>query len=241
MYGLEPLSDDAATLQYRTFGQQCCPVIVRTRGHRLEGIWHSGSPMGMVINSLRGMHVCVPRNMVQAIGMYNTLLQSNEPAIMIECLNGYRLKEKLPSNLLDLTVPFGVPEIIKEGEDITIVTYGSTLRVVQNAVSILEELNISCEIIDVQTLLPFDIHHKILESLKKTNRIVFVDEDVPGGAAGFMFNKVMEEQGGYRYLDVAPRTITAKAHRPAYGSDGDYFSKPNAEEIEAVIKKMMKE
>jgi pyruvate/2-oxoglutarate/acetoin dehydrogenase E1 component/TPP-dependent pyruvate/acetoin dehydrogenase alpha subunit len=241
LYGIEPLSDDAATLQYRTFGQQCCPVIVRTRGHRLEGIWHSGSPMGMVINSLRGMHVCVPRNMVQAIGMYNTLLQSNEPAIMIECLNGYRLKEKLPSNLLDVTVPFGVPEIIKEGEDITIVSYGSTLRVVQNAASILEELNISCEIIDVQTLLPFDIHHKILESLKKTNRIVFIDEDVPGGAAAFMFNKVMEEQGGYRYLDVAPRTITAKAHRPAYGSDGDYFSKPNAEEIEAVIKEMMKE
>jgi pyruvate/2-oxoglutarate/acetoin dehydrogenase E1 component/TPP-dependent pyruvate/acetoin dehydrogenase alpha subunit len=241
LYGLEPLSDDAATLHYRTFGQQSCPVIVRTRGHRLEGIWHSGSPMGMVINSLRGMYVCVPRNMVQAVGMYNTLLNSNDPAIMIECLNGYRLKEKLPDNLLEFTVPFGIPETIRHGTDITIVSYGATLRIAQNAADMLETFDISCEIIDVQTLLPFDIHHKILDSLKKTNRIVFIDEDVPGGAAAFMFNKVMEEQGGYRYLDVAPRTITAKAHRPAYGSDGDYFSKPNAEEIEALIKEMMKE
>ncbi len=241
LYGLEPLSDDAATLHYRSFGQQSCPVIVRTRGHRLEGIWHSGSPMGMIINSLRGMYICVPRNMVQAVGMYNTLLRSNDPALMIECLNGYRLKEKLPSNLLEFTVPFGIPEIIRAGTDITIVSYGATLRIAQNAADMLEAFNISCEIIDVQTLLPFDIHHKILESLKKTNRILFVDEDVPGGAAAFMFNKVMEEQGGYRYLDAAPRTITAKAHRPAYGSDGDYFSKPNAEEIEAVIKDMMKE
>ncbi len=241
LYGLEPLSDDAATLHYRTFGQQSCPVIVRTRGHRLEGIWHSGSPMGMVINSLRGMHMCVPRNMVQAIGMYNTLLQSNEPALVVECLNGYRLKEKLPSNLLEFTVPFGIPEVIKEGTDITIVSYGSVLRIIQSAADKLEAFDISCEIIDVQTLLPFDIHHKILESLKKTSRIVFIDEDVPGGAAAFMFNKIMEEQGGYRYLDVAPRTITGKEHRPAYGSDGDYFSKPNAEQIEAVIKEMMKE
>jgi len=241
LYGLETLSDDAATLHYRTFGQQSCPVIVRTRGHRLEGIWHSGSPMGMVINSLRGMYVCVPRNMVQAIGMYNVLFQSIEPALMIECLNGYRLKEKLPVNLLDFTVPFGIPEIIREGTDITIVSYGSTLRIIQNAAEMLDALNISCEIVDVQTLLPFDIHHKIIGSLKKTNRIVFIDEDVPGGAAAYMFNKVMEEQGGYRYLDAAPRTITAKAHRAAYGSDGDYFSKPNAEEIEAIIKEMMKE
>jgi len=241
LYGLETLSDDAATLHYRTFGQQSCPLIARTRGHRLEGIWHSGSPMGMVINSLRGMYVCVPRNMVQAIGMYNTLLRCNDPAIMIECLNGYRLKEKLPSNLLEFTIPFGIPEIIREGTDITIVSYGSTLRIVQNAADMLEAFNISCEIVDIQTLLPFDIHDKILESLKKTNRIIFIDEDVPGGAAAYMFNKVLEEQGGYRYLDVAPRTITAKAHRPAYGSDGDYFSKPNAEEIEAVIREMMKE
>lgn len=241
LYGLQPLSDDAATLHYRTAGQQSCPVIIRTRGHRLEGIWHSGSPMGMVINSLRGMYVCVPRNMTQAAGMYNTLLRSNDPGLIVECLNGYRLKEKLPSNLLEFTVPLGVPEVIKEGTDVTIVSYGSTLRIIQDAVNALEGKGISCEIVDVQTLLPFDIHHIILNSLKKTNRIVFVDEDVPGGAAAYMFNKVMEEQGGYRWLDVAPRTITGKAHRPAYGSDGDYFSKPNAEEIETVIKQMMAE
>jgi pyruvate/2-oxoglutarate/acetoin dehydrogenase E1 component len=241
LYALVPLSDDVATLHYRTAGIQSCPLIVRTRGHRLEGIWHSGSPMGMVINSLRGMYVCVPRNMTQAAGMYNTLVRSNDPALVIECLNGYRLKEKLPSNLLEFTVPLGVPEIIKEGDDVTIVSYGSTLRIINDAVNMLEKKDISCEIIDVQTLLPFDIHHRILDSLKKTNRIIFIDEDVPGGAAAYMFNKVMEEQGGYKYLDVAARTITAKAHRPAYGSDGDYFSKPNAEEIENVIKEMMKE
>ncbi|MFC0771754.1 alpha-ketoacid dehydrogenase subunit alpha/beta [Terrimonas alba] len=241
LYGLQPLSDDVASLHYRTYGQQSCPIIVRTRGHRLEGIWHSGSPMGMMINSLRGMYVCVPRNMVQAAGMYNTLLQSNDPAIMVECLNGYRLKEKLPANLLEMTVPLGIPEVIKEGNDITIVSYGSTLRIIQEAVTSLEKKAISCEVIDVQTLLPFDINHSILESLKKTSRIVFIDEDVPGGAAAYMLNKVMEEQGGYKYLDIAPRTITGKAHRPAYGSDGDYFSKPNAEEIEAVIKEMMAE
>lgn len=241
LYGLQPLSDDVATLHYRTAGQQSCPLIVRTRGHRLEGIWHSGSPMGMIINALRGMYVCVPRNMTQATGMYNTLLKSNDPGLVVECLNGYRLKEKLPSNLLDFTVPLGVPEIIKEGSDITIVSYGSTLRIIQEAVAVLETRGISCEIVDVQTLLPFDINHIILSSLKKTNRIVFLDEDVPGGAAAYMFNKVMEEQGGYRYLDVAPRTITGKAHRPAYGSDGDYFSKPNAEEIETVISQMMAE
>ena len=241
LYGLQPLSDDAATLHFRTKGQQSCPLIVRTRGHRLEGVWHSGSPMGMIINALRGMYVCVPRNMVQAVGMYNTLLLSNDPCIIIECLNGYRLKEKLPNNLLEYTVPLGFPEVVKEGSGITIVTYGSTLRIVLDAVKLVAKQNISCEVVDVQTLLPFDVNHKILESLKKTNRIVFVDEDVPGGAAGFMFNKVMEEQGGYRWLDVAPRTITAKAHRPSYGSDGDYFSKPNAEEIEAVLKEMMVE
>lgn len=241
LYGLQPLSDDVATVHYRTKGQQSCPLIVRTRGHRLEGIWHSGSPMGMVINALRGMFVCVPRNMTQAVGMYNTLLQGNDPAIVIECLNGYRLKEYLPNNLLDYTVPLGVPEIVRPGSDITVVSYGSTLRVVLEAAMALEELGISCEVVDVQTLLPFDIHQIILDSLKKTNRIVFVDEDVPGGATGFMFNQVMEQQGGYRWLDVAPRTITSKAHRPAYGSDGDYFSKPNSEEVEAVIKEMMKE
>ena len=241
LYGLQPLSDDVATLHYRTVGQQSCPIIVRSRGHRLEGIWHSGSPMGMIINSLRGMYVCVPRNMVQAVGMYNTLLQSNDPAIIIECLNGYRLKEALPSNLLEMTVPLGIPEVLREGADVTIVSYGSVLRIIQDAALSLSRQGIECEIIDVQTLLPFDREHRILDSLKKTNRIVFVDEDVPGGAAAYMFNKVMEEQGGYRFLDVAPRTITGKAHRPAYGSDGDYFSKPNAEEIETVIKNMMKE
>ncbi len=241
LYGLQPLSDDAATLHYRTAGQQSCPLIVRTRGHRLEGIWHSGSPMGMVINALRGIYVCVPRNMVQAVGMYNTLLRGNDPGLVIECLNGYRLKEKLPSNLTAYTVKLGAPEIIKEGTDVTIVSYGSTLRIIMDAVQVLEAQGISCEVVDVQTLLPFDTDHAILASLRKTNRIVFVDEDVPGGAAAYMFNKVMEEQGGYRYLDVSPRTITGKAHRPAYGSDGDYFSKPNAEEIEAVIQQMMAE
>lgn len=241
LYGLQPLSDDVATLHYRTYGRQSCPLIVRTRGHRLEGIWHSGSPMGMMINALRGMYLCVPRNMTQAVGMYNTLLQGNDPGIVVECLNGYRLKETAPSNLLEMTVPLGVPEVIKQGEDITIVSYGSTLRIIQESVNSLEATGISCEIIDVQTLLPFDINHTIVESLKKTSRIVFVDEDVPGGAAAYMFNKVMEEQGGYRYLDVAPRTITARAHRPAYGSDGDYFSKPNAEDIETVIREMMAE
>jgi len=241
LYGLQPLSDDVATLHYRTAGQQSCPLIVRTRGHRLEGIWHSGSPVGMIINSLRGMYVCVPRNMTQAVGIYNTLLQSNDPGLVIECLNGYRLKETLPSNLLDFTVPLGIPEIIKDGEDITIVSYGSTIRIVQESAERLEVSGISCEIVDVQTLLPFDINHKIADSLKKTNRILFVDEDVPGGAAAYMYNKVMEEQNGYRLLDVAPRTLTGKAHRPAYGSDGDYFSKPNSEDVMRVVKEMIAE
>jgi pyruvate/2-oxoglutarate/acetoin dehydrogenase E1 component/TPP-dependent pyruvate/acetoin dehydrogenase alpha subunit len=241
LFGLEPLSDDVATTHFRTKGQQSVPLIVRTRGHRLEGIWHSGSPMGMIINSLRGMYVCVPRNMTQAVGMYNTLLESNDPALMVECLNGYRLKEKLPSNLIDFKVALGVPEIIKEGSDITIVSYGSMLRIIQEAAETLDKLNISCEIVDVQTLLPFDIGHSILNSLKKTNRILFIDEDVPGGAAAFMFNKVMEEQGGYRWLDVAPRTLTAKDHRPSYGSDGDYFSKPNSEDVIRIAKEMMAE
>lgn len=241
LYGLQPLSDDVCTTHFRTGGQQSCPVIIRTRGHRLEGIWHSGSPMGVVINALRGMHVCVPRNMVQAVGMYNTLLQANDPAIVIECLNGYRLKEKMPDNLLEYTVPLGVPEIIREGDDVTIVSYGSTLRIIQDAVERLAKEGISCEVVDVQTLLPFDLQHVILSSLKKTNRIIFVDEDVPGGAAAYMFNKVMEEQGGYRWLDASPRTLTAKAHRPGYGSDGDYFSKPNAEDVMEAVRAVMAE
>ncbi len=241
LYGLQPLSDDAATTHYRTAGQQSCPLIIRTRGHRLEGIWHSGSPMGMIIHSLRGLYVCVPRNMVQAAGMYNTLLQGIDPAIVIECLNGYRLKEKMPSNLLEFTVPLGIPEVIRQGDDITIVSYGSTLRIIEEAADRLANLGISCEIMDVQTLLPFDIEHKILASLQKTNRIIFIDEDVPGGAAAYMLNKVMEEQKAFRWLDISPRTITAQAHRPGYGSDGDYFSKPNAEQIISVIRDMMAE
>lgn len=242
LYGLQPLSDDVATLEYRTKGGQKCPLIVRTRGHRLEGIWHSGSPMGVIINALRGMNICVPRNMTQAAGMYNTLLQSDEPGLVIECLNGYRLKEKLPNNLNTFTVPFGQPEVLREGEDVTVVSYGSTLRVIQEAVDLyLDPQGIDVEIIDVQTLLPFDTNHSIVESLKKTNRIIFIDEDVPGGASAYMFQKVMEEQGGYRWLDVSPRTLSAKAHRPAYATDGDYFSKPNAEDIATAIEEMMRE
>jgi pyruvate/2-oxoglutarate/acetoin dehydrogenase E1 component/TPP-dependent pyruvate/acetoin dehydrogenase alpha subunit len=241
LYGLQPLADDVATTHYRTKGLQSCPLIVRTRGHRLEGIWHSGSPMGMIINSLRGIFICVPRNMVQAAGMYNTLLEGNDPGLMIESLNGYRLKEKLPSNLLQLRVPLGTSEILREGEDVTIVSYGSTLRIINEAANSLQKLGISCEIIDVQTLVPFDRPLSILASLKKTNRIIFIDEDVPGGAAAYMYNKVLEEQNGYRYLDVAARTLTAQAHRPSYGSDGDYFSKPNAENIVETIQEMMAE
>jgi pyruvate/2-oxoglutarate/acetoin dehydrogenase E1 component/TPP-dependent pyruvate/acetoin dehydrogenase alpha subunit len=241
LYGLQPLSDDVASLYYRSAGKQSCPLIVRTRGHRLEGIWHSGSPMGMIVNSLRGMHVCVPRNMVQAAGMYNTLLQAAEPAIVIECLNGYRLKEQLPDNLSSFTVPLGTIEVLRSGTDITIVSYGSTLRIVADAAERLAKLGIEVEIVDVQTLLPFDLQGAILNSLKKTNRILFVDEDVPGGAAAYMYNKVLEEQGGFRWLDATPRTLTAQAHRPAYGSDGDYFSKPNAEDVLTVVKQIMAE
>jgi pyruvate/2-oxoglutarate/acetoin dehydrogenase E1 component/TPP-dependent pyruvate/acetoin dehydrogenase alpha subunit len=241
LYGLQPLSDDVATTHFRTAGQQSCPLIVRTRGHRLEGIWHSGSPMGMIINALRGIHVCVPRNMVQAAGMYNTLLQSNDPGLVIECLNGYRLKEKMPSNIQHFTVPFGVPEVLQQGTDVTIVSYGSTLRIIDEAAKVLQQQNVSCEIIDVQTLLPFDINHSIVESLKKTNRIIFIDEDVSAGAAAYMFNKVIEEQKGYKYLDVSPRTLTAKDHRPSFGSDGDYFSKPNCESIVHAVLDMMAE
>ena len=242
LYGLQPLSDDVSTLQYRTRGGQKCPLIVRTRGHRLEGIWHSGSPIGMIINAIRGMYLCVPRNMTQAAGMYNTLLQSDEPGIVIECLNGYRLKERVVANLGDYTIPFGVPEVLREGEDITIVSYGSTLRVIEEAVAqYMEPKGIFVEVIDVRTLLPFDINGVILQSLQKTGRILFVDEDVPGGASAYMFQQVIEGQGGYRWLDAAPRTLTARAHRPAYATDGDYFSKPNAEEIAATIQQMMAE
>ena len=241
LYGLQTLSDDVATIHYRSNGIQSSPVIIRTRGHRLEGIFHSGSPMGMIINSLRGMYVCVPRNMVQAAGMYNTLLKGNDPALLIECLNGYRLKEKMPNNIAEFTVPLGKPEVIKEGDDITIVSYGSTLRIIEDAALRLNEMGVSCEIIDVQTLLPFDINHQIVASLKKTNRIIFVDEDVPGGASAYMYQQVIEKQGGFRWLDVAARTISSKDHRPAYASDGVYFSKRNKEDIITVVCEMMVE
>lgn len=241
LYGLQPLSDDLACLQYRTRGSQRAPLIVRTRGHRLEGIWHTGSPLGMIINSLRGMYICVPRNMVQAAGMYNTLLQSDEPALVIECLNGYRLKEMLPDNIGEFTIPLGQPEVLHEGDDVTLVTYGSCVRIAQEAMEQLSKVGISVELIDVQTLLPFDLNHAIIDSIKKTNRVVFLDEDVPGGASAYMFQKVFEEQGAYRWLDSEPRTITAKEHRAAYGTDGDYFSKPNAEEVFEVIYGMMSE
>ncbi len=241
IFGLEPLNDDLSTLRWRSNGQQQAPAIVRTRGHRLEGIWHAGSPLGMIINSLRGMWVCVPRNFVQAAGMYNTLLQSDDPALLIECLNGYRLKEKLPDNIGDYTVPLGVPEVLRAGSDVTLVTYGSCVRVAAEACQLLEAHGISVELIDVQTLLPFDLEHQIAESLKKTNRIVFLDEDVPGGATAFMMKKVLEDQGGYRFLDSEPKTITAAEHRPPYGSDGDYFSKPNPEDIFEIIYEMMRE
>jgi pyruvate/2-oxoglutarate/acetoin dehydrogenase E1 component/TPP-dependent pyruvate/acetoin dehydrogenase alpha subunit len=241
LYGLETLSDDVATLHYRTRGIQRAPMIVRTRGHRLEGIWHTGSPMGMIINSLRGMHVCVPRNMVQAAGMYNTLLAADEPALVIECLNGYRLKERLPDNYETFNVPLGIPETLIEGTDVTIVSYGSTLRIAEDAIAKLNEVGIAVELIDVQTLLPFDIHGSIGASIRKTNRVVFLDEDVPGGASAYMFQQVFEKQDIFRYLDAPPVTISAKAHRAAYGSDGDYFSKPNAEEIFEAVYKIMSE
>jgi 2-oxoisovalerate dehydrogenase E1 component len=241
LYGLQPLSDDLATLQYRTKGGQKAPLIIRTRGHRLEGIWHTGSPMGMIINALRGIHVLVPRDMTRAAGFYNTLLLSDEPALVVECLNGYRLKERLPNNIAEFTVPLGMPEVLQEGEHVTLVTYGSTIRVAQEAMKMLAETGISVELIDVQTLLPFDINHLIVESLKKTNKVVFLDEDVPGGASAYMMQQVLQEQKGYYHLDAEPLTITAKPHRSPYGSDGDYFSKPNAEDIFEAIYRLMNE
>lgn len=241
LYALQIMSDDLATVQYRTKGGQKAPLIVRTRGHRLEGIWHSGSPMGMIVSSVRGMHVCVPRNMTQAAGFYNTLLASDEPGIVVESLNGYRLKEKQPANLGEFCVPLGVPEIMTEGTDVTMVTYGSMVRMAVEVAKQLREVGISLEVIDVQTLLPFDLHHLIVESLEKTNRIVFADEDVPGGASAYMMQKVLEEQGGYQHLDSAPVTLTSKEHRPAYGSDGDYFSKPGLEDMFDAVYNLMHE
>lgn len=241
LYAIQTLSDDLATLQYRTVGGQKAPLIIRTRGHRLEGVWHSGSPIGMILNSLRGINVLVPRDMTQAAGFYNTMLKSDDPALIIECLNGYRLKERIPDNIGDFTVPLGVPEVIKEGSDVTVITYGSMCRVVLQAAEELQEAGISVEVIDVQSLLPFDIHHSLVESLKKTNRVVFADEDVPGGASAYMMQKVLEEQGGYFHLDSQPVTITGKEHRPAYASDGDYWSKPNPETVFDKIYDLMNE
>ena len=231
LYAIQIMSDDISTLQYRTRGGQKAPLVIRTRGHRLEGIWHSGSPMGMIISAVRGMHVLVPRNMVQAAGMYNTMLKSDEPALLIECLNGYRLKERMPDNLPEFTVALGKPEVIIPGQDITLVTYGSCVRIAEDAIKQLETVGISVELIDVQTLLPFDLNQSIAASLKKTNKLVVLDEDVPGGASAYIMQQILEIQGGYRYLDSAPLSIIAKEHRPAYGTDGDYFSKPSAEDI----------
>jgi pyruvate/2-oxoglutarate/acetoin dehydrogenase E1 component len=241
LYALQILSDDVATLRWRTKGGQKAPIIVRTRGHRLEGIWHSGSLMAGALHLLRGMLILVPRNMLQAVGFYNTLLAADEPAVVVEVLNGYRLKEKLPDNISEFTIPVGVPEILREGKDVTVVTYGPLCRIASEAAEILAGLGVDVELIDVQSLMPFDLHGRIVESIKKTNRILFLDEDVPGGATGFMMQEVLEKQNGYQWLDSAPRTLTGKAHRPAYGTDGNYWSKPNAEDIVYSIYGMMNE
>jgi pyruvate/2-oxoglutarate/acetoin dehydrogenase E1 component/TPP-dependent pyruvate/acetoin dehydrogenase alpha subunit len=241
LYAIQILSDDLATLQYRTVGKQKAPLIIRTRGHRLEGIWHSGSPMGMIINALRGIHILVPRNMTKAAGFYNTLMESDEPALVIECLNGYRLKEKMPLNFGEFKTPIGVVETVKEGTDITLVSYGSTLRLVEQAAKELLEIGINCEIIDIQSLLPFDINQDIVKSITKTNRLLVIDEDLPGGASAYILQQIIENQNGYNHLDSKPQTLTAKAHRPAYGTDGDYFSKPSIEDIFEKVYAMMNE
>jgi pyruvate/2-oxoglutarate/acetoin dehydrogenase E1 component len=241
LYALQILSDDLATLRYRTFGKQKAPLIIRTRGHRLEGIWHAGSPMAGIINNLRGIHVLVPRNMTKAAGFYNTLLEGDDPALVIECLNGYRLKEELPLNLGDFKIPIGVVETIKNGTDITVVSYGSTLRVVEEAAKELNQVGIDIEIIDAQSLLPFDLNHDCVKSLAKTNKLLVVDEDVPGGASAYLLQEILENQNGYQHLDSKPSTLTAKDHRTAYGTDGDYFSKPSAEDIFEKIYDIMHE
>ena len=241
LYCIQIMSDDLATISYRTRGTQKCPLIIRTRGHRLEGIWHAGSPMGGIINLLRGIVVCVPRNMVKAAGFYNTLMQSNDPAMVIECLNGYRVKEKLPNNIGEFRVPLGKVETTRKGNDITLVSYGSTWKIVMDAAEQLERAGISCEVIDTQTLVPFDLSHDIVESVKKTNRLLVIDEDVPGGSSAYILQKIVEEQDAYHFLDSEPQTLAAKAHRPPYGKDGDYFTKPSAEDIFEKVYKMMGE
>ena len=241
VYGLSPMTDDLATLRYRSNNLQMAPAIIRTRGHRLEGIWHAGSPLGMMINALRGMYICVPRNFVQAAGIYNTLLQSSDPGIVVEVLNGYRIKETMPDNIGEYTIPLGVPEVITEGSDLTIVTYGPCVRYAQKAIERLGHMPYSIELIDVQTLIPFDMEHMIVESVKKTNRVLFLDEDLPGGATSYMMQKVMEEQGGYYHLDAKPHTLSAVANRTAFGSDGDYFCKPQVGDIVDKILEIMEE
>jgi pyruvate/2-oxoglutarate/acetoin dehydrogenase E1 component/TPP-dependent pyruvate/acetoin dehydrogenase alpha subunit len=241
IYGLSPLSDDLATLRYRTDGMQAAPAIIRTRGHRLEGVWHAGSPLGLIVNSLNGMHVCVPRNMVQAAGMYNTLLQSDDPAIVIECLNGYRLKERVPNNLGQYAVPLGVPDVLQKGSDLTIVTYGSCVRECVKAIAYLEEAGYSISLIDVQTLLPFDLEGVIIDDLATTSRVLFVDEDVPSGGTAYMLKQVLVDQGGYTLLDAQPGVLSAAAHRTPFGSDGDYFTKPNGETIFYAALKVLEE
>jgi len=241
MYAIQIMSDDLATLQYRTLGRQKAPVIIRTRGHRLEGIWHSGSQMGGIINLVRGIHVLVPRNMTKAAGFYNTLMEGDEPALIVECLNGYRLKEKMPSNIGRFRTPIGIVETIKKGHDITLVSYGSTLNMVSKTAKDLLEVGIDAEVIDVQSLLPFDLNHDIVKSLKKTNRLLIIDEDVPGGASAYILNEILNTQDGYRYLDSKPKTLTARPHRPAYGTDGDYFSKPSLEDIFETVYDIMNE
>jgi pyruvate/2-oxoglutarate/acetoin dehydrogenase E1 component len=241
LYALQIMSDDLATLHYRTNGKQICPLIVRTRGHRLEGIWHSGSPMGSLVHNLRGMFILVPRNMTQAAGMYNILLEGNDPAIVIESLNGYRLKEKLPNNLGQFRVPLGTIETMREGKDITIISYGSTIRIVLEATEELHEMGINCEVIDIQSLIPFDLAKDIRKSVEKTNRLLIVDEDVPGGGTAYILNELLEKQHIYPLLDSKPKTLSAKAHRPAYGSDGDYFSKPSLDDILDAAYEMMHE
>ncbi|MFD2914631.1 alpha-ketoacid dehydrogenase subunit alpha/beta [Psychroserpens luteus] len=241
LYALQIMSDDLATLQYRTKGKQKAPLIIRTRGHRLEGIWHSGSQLGGIINLVRGIHVLVPRNMTKAAGFYNTLLESDEPALIIECLNGYRLKEKMPSNIGEFKTPIGVVETVKEGSDITLVSYGSTLRIVEQAAKELIEVGINAEVIDVQSLLPFDLNHDIVKSVAKTNRLMVIDEDVPGGASAYILNEIVNTQNGFEHLDSQPKTLSAKPHRPAYGTDGDYFSKPSSEDIFEAVYEVMHE
>jgi pyruvate/2-oxoglutarate/acetoin dehydrogenase E1 component len=241
LYALQIMSDDLANLHWRTVGGQSAPVIVRTRGHRLEGIWHAGSPMAGIIHLVRGINVLVPRDMTRAAGFYNTLLKADEPAVIVEVLNGYRVKERLPDNIGEFTVLLGVPEVIRQGRDVTVVTYGASCRIAMDAAQKLSKAGIEVEVVDVQSLLPFDIHGKIVESLKKTSRVLFLDEDVPGGGTAYMLQEVIERQGGYYHLDSEPRTLSGKAHRPAYGSDGDYWSKPNAETVFDAVYEMMHE